>query len=111
MEGDGLDATRAIIEEDFEVFVAEQQCFGERWFASGGLCERLWGICGRGFAEPEEATGGELGEESACLGVEFGGFDGLIGRGWFPACGPVDWVESGERERIEEEEAVGVGVL
>lgn len=42
---------------------------------------------------------------------EFGSFDGFIGSGWLPACGPVDWLQSGEREWIEDQEAVGGGVL
>jgi hypothetical protein len=101
MESDRLDATSAIIQANFEVFVAEQQSFGEWWFASSGLGEWLRGISGRRFAEPEEAAGRELDEESAGMRFEFGSFDGLIGSRRLPACGPVDWLQSGEREWID----------
>jgi hypothetical protein len=88
----------------FEVFIAEEEWFREWWFAAGGSGGCLGSVSGRSFMEPEEAAWREFGEEFGVWGIEFGRFNGGVGGWGIPVGGPVEWVESGEGERVDEEE-------
>ena len=45
VEGDGLDTAGAVAELDFEVFVAEEEWFGEWGFAASGSGGGLGWVC------------------------------------------------------------------